>query len=82
MPYEHISCDWKQIYQSPFIVARETALQSFQYKIINRYLPCNTALKKWKKTESELCNQCGERDTIEHYLYECDIFFFFLKLII
>ena len=52
-------------------VARETALQSFQYKIINRYLPCNVALKLWQKEETDQFVTCGLVDTIEHYCYEC-----------
>ena len=35
--------DWKAIFQLPFNVARETKLQSFQYQIINMFVPCGVA---------------------------------------
>ena len=54
------------------MAARETALQSFQYKVINRYLPCKYNLKIWNKKDNDLCDTCLEVDTIEHYLCECN----------
>ena len=69
--FPHINFDWKYVYSLPYIVARETFLQSFQYQVINRYLPCNALLFKWSKSPSDKCTQCNECDTIEHFLYEC-----------
>ena len=34
---------WPRIYQMSFMVTRETRLQSFQYRILHRIIPCN----KW-----------------------------------
>ena len=63
------------IYTCAFRIARETALQSFQYRIINRYIPCRYNLYKWKKSDDDLCNYCNGKnvDAIEHYLVECPI---------
>lgn len=73
--FPHINIDWKQVYSLPYIVARETFLQSFQYQVINRYLPCNVLLYKWTKVQSDKCSQCNERDTIVHFLYDCTSLF-------
>ena len=39
--YFYVNFDWQQIYSISFAVARETALQSVKYMIINKYFPCN-----------------------------------------
>lgn len=69
--YENHSFNWENIYCLPYIVARETSLQSMQYRIINRYIPCRKNLFKWKKVENEKCPFCDQVDNIEHYFYEC-----------
>ena len=71
--YFYVNVDCQQIYSISFAVAKEAALQSFPYKIINRYLPCNVVLKLREKEETDQCVTCGQVDTIEHYLYECDL---------
>ncbi len=37
---------WKRIFNTSFIVLRDTKLQSFQYRIIHKIIPCN----KWLHT--------------------------------
>ena len=71
--YDNVIFDWEMIYTCAFRIARETALQSFQHKIINRYIPCRYNLYKWKKSDNDLCNYCNGKnvDTIEHFLVEC-----------
>ena len=69
--YPHTNFDWKLVYSLPYAVARETFLQSFQYQVINLYLPCNSLLYKWSKVHTDKCSYCHEPDTIEHFLYEC-----------
>ena len=70
--YYFYDFDWKQIYLLPYQVARETSIQSLQYKIINRYIGCNENLSMWGKRENVLCMKCNEIETIEHMLYYCD----------
>jgi hypothetical protein len=44
-----------------------------QYKLIHRILAVNHNLKKWKRIESDKCDQsdCDEIDTIDHFIYSC-----------
>ena len=66
--FPNLNFDWEQIYKLPYTVARETFLQSFQYQIINRYLPCNSILHKWCKEPSDKYNFCDDIDNIKHYI--------------
>lgn len=63
--------DWSNIFKSPFQCARETALQSFQYKILHRFIPCKYNLKKWNKEDSDECKWCNDIETIEHFIFSC-----------
>ena len=63
--------DWKSIFQIPYIVARETHLQSFQYKLMNRYLACKVNLYRWNKALNTFCKDCQEEETIDHLIYTC-----------
>ena len=69
--YCYVDFDWKNIFTLPYTVARETSLQSLQYQIINRFIPCKYMLKIWNKEESDLCQFCHETDTIEHLFVKC-----------
>ena len=71
--YPNNTFDWKSIFQIPYIVARETYLHSFQYKLLNRYLACRSNLFKWNKAPNPLCQDCLIEETIEHLLYHCPI---------
>ena len=48
-------------------------LQSLQFQIINRYIPCRYNLSLWYRNESPLCSLCADNeiDTIEHYFVTC-----------
>ena len=65
--------DWESIFSRTFKTIRETYLQSFQYKILNRILNCNDRLYKWKIKNNNKCDYCEEVDIIEHHLYYCTI---------
>ena len=47
--YDSIRFDWSGIFCCVFDNTRETSLQSFQYKILHRFIPCNVNLYRWKK---------------------------------
>lgn len=70
--YTDFNFDWSEIFLLPYKVARETYLQSFQYKVLNRFIACKSNLYKWSKSPSPSCVDCGELDTIEHHLFKCN----------
>lgn len=63
--------EWANITAIPYWSVRETKLQSFQYKVINRIIPCKTYLKRLRIAESDLCPFCQERDSVAHFLRTC-----------
>ena len=69
--YPNIDFDWKSIYSLPYFTSRETKLQTFQYKILHRFFPCNYYVSKWNNEVESLCLNCGLDDTLEHYFFDC-----------
>jgi hypothetical protein len=72
----HIDSDlWPLLFKAPFKSCRATYLQSFQYRILHRILPCNEWLIKRKIVDTNVCTYryCDgqEIDTIIHYLVTC-----------
>ena len=62
----------ESIYKLPFTISMDTSLQSFQYKLIHRFLAHNKLLYEMKIKSSPLCVLCGNLDTIEHRFYFCE----------
>ena len=67
--------DWAEIFKLANRITHEPALQTLQYKILNRTLNCRHNLCNWKITQSDLCNYCQDKsvDTLEHHLVFCPI---------
>ena len=65
--------DFQNYFLIPNSTTRETKLQVFQYKILNRVLPCQSQLYKWKLSENDNCEYCNTKDTLTHYLYDCSV---------
>ena len=65
---------WENIFERTFSVSKESYLQSFQYKIINRIINCRYNLFKWKIIESPTCIYCPGKmiDTVEHHFVYCE----------
>lgn len=63
--------EWSSICRSPFKTVRETKIQTLQYKILNRIIPCNSFLKQLRIREDESCTFCSETDSIAHFLFLC-----------
>ncbi len=56
---------WSRNFEIPFKCCRETKIQSFQYRIIHRIIPCNSWQKKNITIKnSECCDFCNEIDDI------------------
>ena len=62
---------WERIFEMPFLVTRETKLQSFQYRLVHRIIPCNKWLYNISIRETSKCTFCDNEDTIIHYFLKC-----------
>lgn len=65
--------EWREIYLRPFSSTRETKLQSFQYRLNHRLITCNRLLFKYRIKDSDLCSLCDQRDTLEHFFFQCPV---------
>jgi hypothetical protein len=63
---------WPKIYYNSYITTRETTLQSFQYRIINRTINCTKKLYDWGISSTPNCLYCGAVDNIIHFLLKCE----------
>ncbi len=63
--------DWNCIFKLPFQNSMETKMQSFQYSIINRFVPHNKYLQIIGKKESNICVNCNNIDTVIHRFVQC-----------
>ena len=52
--------DWPVLFKIPYKVARATDVQSLQFRIIDRYIPCKENLYLWGKESSAKCHFCNE----------------------
>ena len=50
---------------------KDKKIAEFNYKIIHNILPCGVNLLKWKKKDHDKCDICGQKETIEHLIFEC-----------
>ena len=69
--YYYANFNWEEIFRLPYITSRETSLQSLQYKIVNRFIACNSILGNWYKEQDKNCTRCNNEETIEHLFFEC-----------
>ncbi len=69
---------WKTIFKMNFICSRQTTIQTFQYKIIYRILAYNEWLNNIKIKICNTCSFCNDKDTISHFLIDCNSIEFFL----
>ena len=64
-------CDWKNFFLLPYKITKEPFLQSFQYKVLNRFTNNNDKLYTLKIKQTNKCEYCNEIDTLEHHFFWC-----------
>lgn len=64
---------WTKIYKAPFQTIRDTKMQTFQFKLIHRTLPCNKYLHNIRIKETDTCSYCHDQDTIQHFFWSCPL---------
>ncbi len=55
----------------PFKTVRDTKIQTSQYRIIQKIIPCNKWLHNIKIKNSYLCEYCNNVDDFPHYFIGC-----------
>jgi hypothetical protein len=63
--------DFSIYFRLPYKIIRDTKLQTFQYRLINRILPCKEYLFKIKLSESKFCVTCKMIENLEHMICLC-----------
>ena len=59
--------EFETFFRLSFKRSIETDLQTFQYKIIHRFCPCNYTLYVWYSEISNMCQHCHKVDILVHY---------------
>lgn len=67
----HLTDEWRRLYRLPFWSLRQTKMQTLQYKIHHRTLPCRKYLKTLCVFSDDSCPFCSWPDTILHFLCDC-----------
>lgn len=62
---------WVFWFNLPYKTTREVKYQSFQYRILQRILPCNEYLAQIRVLPSATCSFCTEMDDLFHFMYGC-----------
>ena len=61
----------RNCYKVKLLLEKEIKLREFNFKLLNGILPCNVNLVRWKIKTDCACDVCGERQSIQHLLYDC-----------
>ena len=62
---------WGNIYDMPLKTTGETKIQTIQYCINLRIIPCNEWLYNIKITDNKMCHFCNKLDDISHFFIYC-----------
>jgi hypothetical protein len=63
--------EWKTIYKMAYKLTKDTKLINFNFKVTHRILAVGERLKTWKIKDTDKCEVCNEKDTVEHFLVTC-----------
>lgn len=61
----------KQVFTNKLEVVKENKLKEFNYKILNKIIPCGQLLSKWVPNISNMCDECNSLETQEHVIIFC-----------
>ncbi len=62
---------WPRIFKLPFKTVRDTIIHIFQYRTIQKIIPCNKWLHNIKIKYSPDCDYCNNEDNFPHYFIRC-----------
>jgi len=73
---------WKKIFTSLKTICRETKLKEFQYKLIHQIVVTKKELYRYGIKEDGKCQNCGEKDSIDHTFRDCHFVKIFIQWVI
>ncbi len=62
---------WPRIFKLPFITIRDTKIQTFQYRLIQKTIPCNKWVHNIKIKNCCVCDYCMNVDDLPHFFTRC-----------
>ena len=62
---------WPRIFKIPFKTVRDTKIQTFQFRVLHRIIPCNYWLHNIKIKERNTCDYCNNVDDLPHFFLQC-----------
>lgn len=65
--------DFANFFQLPYKVLRDTKMQTFQYTILHKIIPCGAALHTWKLADNSNCIYCADHDSVPHFFFDCSV---------
>ena len=66
-----INVDWNILYLRTRKCNMNARMHFFNYQVLHHTLITNKKLHQFGLADSDLCEKCGDLDTITHLLYEC-----------
>ena len=63
--------NFNKVYTQKIKLVDDFKLAEFNYKVLHQILACNDNLKKWKISDTNLCDVCKEQQEIPHLLFTC-----------
>lgn len=63
--------NWQEWHLLQYRISNEVQLQSFQFRLSYRVIPCQVYLSQITVSDSETCNRGAERDDLFHFFFEC-----------
>ncbi len=64
--------DWENVYLNRIHGIPIKKVANFMYKFIHRLTVSREILKKWKKSECDMCPVCKELESVKHIYFECE----------
>ena len=66
-----VADNWVSCIQNNYKITRDNKLRPFYFKLLHRILVTNKELNRFGITDCLKCVLCGENDSIEHALFDC-----------
>ncbi len=63
---------WDRIYTQKIKHIEYKKFAEFNFKLIHNILPCGFIVSKWNNNVTQQCGFCGEIETLQHMIFDCE----------